>query len=323
MNCATIDTILDEHRTATLSPTERQSVAAHLAACARCTASWEANEALLRDDVCDPPPELLARVRRIGETPPAPRRWRHASGALAAAAVVGAAVLLALRPWATAPEASPAAAAVPVAPALVGGRGYDVLARPAAAVTAGKIGVTEFFMYPCFHCFAFEDELTDWATRSAEHVALTRVPAIFNPQAELLARAFYTAEILGKGAAMHRAFYEEIHRRANPLSSREALAELFARFGVDAAAFAAVFDSPAVDARVREAAALGREYRISATPTLVVAGRYSTNPTVSQGRVLEVVEQLVAEERRAASCAAGSAPPVADDATYCALRNNR
>jgi thiol:disulfide interchange protein DsbA len=300
MNCATIDTILDEHRTATLSPTEQLPVAAHLAACSRCTDSWDANDALLRDDIGDPRPELWARVRQVAEVPPRPRMWRRAAGALAAAAVVGAAVLLAARPWATAPEAPPAMSAVPVAPAFVAGRDYDVLARPAASVTAGKISVTEFFMYPCFHCFAFEDELTDWATRSSEHVALTRVPAIFNSQAELLARAFYSAEILGKGDAMHAAFYEEIHTRGNPLASRQALAGIFARFDVDAAAFAAAFDSPAVDARVREAAALGREYRISATPTLVVAGRYSTNPTVSGGRVLQVVDQLVADERRAA-----------------------
>jgi protein dithiol oxidoreductase (disulfide-forming) len=299
MNCATIDAILDEHRTATLSPTERQPVAAHLAACSRCTHSWEANDALLRDDVGDPPPELWARVRQAAESPPGPRMWRRAAGALAAAAAVGAAALFVVRPWATTPEKPPAVAAAP-ARAFVAGRDYEVLARPAASVTEGKIGVTEFFMYPCFHCFVFEGELTDWATRSAGNVALTRVPVIFNSQTELLARAFYAAEALGKGDAMHAAFYEEMHTRSNSLASREALAGIFARFGVDAAAFDTAFDSAAVAARVQEAAALGRQYRINATPTLVVAGRYSTNPTVSGGRMLQVVEQLVADERRAA-----------------------
>ena len=300
MNCSTIDAILDEHGTAALSPTGLQPFAAHLAACARCTGNWAANDALLRDDLGDPPPELWARVQQVAATPPRPRMWRRASGALAAAAaVMAAAALLAVRPWATAPEEPPALAA-PAAPAFVAGRDYEVLARPAASITDGRIGVTEFFMYPCFPCFAFEGELKDWATRSAGTVALTRVPVIFNSRAELLARAFYAAELLGKGEAMHAAFYEEIHTRGNPLAAREALAGLFARFGVDAAAFAAAFDSAAVEARVRAATALAREYRINATPTLVVAGRYSTNPTMSGGRMLQVVEQLVADERRAA-----------------------
>ena len=97
---------------------------------------------------------------------------------------------------------------------------------------------------------------------------------------------------------MHAAFYDEIHTRGNLLSSREALAELFARFDVDAATFAAVFDSAHVDARVQQAVALSREYGIRATPSLVVAGRYSTNPPWPARNVLAVVDQLVAENAR-------------------------
>jgi thiol:disulfide interchange protein DsbA len=115
---------------------------------------------------------------------------------------------------------------------------------------------------------------------------LTRVPSIFYPAAELHARAFYTAAALGKLDAMHAAFYEEIHVRGNRLDSDEALAALFARFGVDGATFARVFDSSEVDEDVRRAVELNRRYRVTATPTLVVAGRYST-------RHLAVVDALV------------------------------
>lgn len=327
MNCATIDTIIDEHRTAALSQAERQAVAAHLAACARCTDSWAANDALLAEDMGEPAAELLARVQRVvADHAVQPRRRYRAFAVVAAAAAVVTAAALVTRPWVTTPDVPPAApdTAAPTAQVFVAGRDYQVLARPAASVAAQRVAVTEFFMWPCVHCYAFEPELESWAARSAEFVALTRVPAIFNPQAELLARAFYTADALGKSDAMHVAFYEEIHTRGNPLDSREALAGFFARFGVDAATFAEAFDSPAVDARVREAAALGRQYQISATPTLVVAGRYSTNPTLARDRMLAVTEQLVGEERRAAACAnAAQTAPRADDSAYCALRNSR
>jgi thiol:disulfide interchange protein DsbA len=142
---------------------------------------------------------------------------------------------------------------------------------------------------------------------------LTRVPVIFNAEAALHARAFYTAEALGKLDAMHVAFYDEIHVRGNRLTSRAALAELFARFDVDGATFDAVFDSGDVDARVQHAVALSREYGIQAVPAVVVAGRYVTNPTMAgpnaesaagwPARMLAVVDQLVADEARAQSAA--------------------
>ncbi len=129
-------------------------------------------------------------------------------------------------------------------------------------------------------------------------MALTRVPVLFGAYAEaaLHARAFYAAEVLGKLDTMHAAFYDEIHVRGNRLSSREALAEFFARFGVDGATFDAAFDSRDVDARVQRAVALGREYRIEAVPTLVVAGRYVTSSAMAGPSVLAVVDQLVADE---------------------------
>jgi thiol:disulfide interchange protein DsbA len=129
-------------------------------------------------------------------------------------------------------------------------------------------------------------------------VAFTRVPVLFGAYAEaaLHARAFYTAEALGKLDAMHGDFYDEIHVRGNRLSSREALTEFFARFGVDGATFDAAFDSRDVDARVQRAAALAREYGIDSVPVVVVAGRYVTSPGTAGPEVLAVVDQLVAEE---------------------------
>ena len=57
---------------------------------------------------------------------------------------------------------------------------------------------------------------------------------------------------------------------------------------------------------MQRAAALNREYGITSTPTLVVAGRYATRPGLADPetpiedvwrRMLAVVDQLVAESR--------------------------
>src|SRR5688500_964129 len=62
MNCDTIDSILDEHRSPRLSPAERQDLAAHLGGCLRCAGASSAHGALVGERIAEPPPELFARV---------------------------------------------------------------------------------------------------------------------------------------------------------------------------------------------------------------------------------------------------------------------
>jgi protein dithiol oxidoreductase (disulfide-forming) len=305
MNCETIAAILDDHRTARLGAAEQQAVGAHLGGCAACAAGWAAHEALHRESMDDPRPELLARVlthvTAVGPCAQPRAAVRRSWAALAAAAAVAAVVVGAASfyPWGSRSDGALEIAAPPTA--FVAGRDYEILAAPAPVTADNRIPVIEFFDYGCFHCYTFEAELASWEQRAESYVALTRVPITFTPAAELHARAFYTAEALGKLDALHPAFYEAIHAHGNPLVSGSALAKLFASFGVDPETFTAVFNSSEVDANLQQAAALARQYGISSWPAIVVAGRYST-------RRLEVVDQLVAEEARRKPCAGAGCP---------------
>jgi thiol:disulfide interchange protein DsbA len=318
MNCETIDSILDDHLVARLNPSERKRAAEHVMGCARCTAAWAADDALRGETFSGPAPELFAAVLRRVAAAPVQRRaaarglWWWAAGAAAAVAVVAVAARFSfVEPEPSAPAAGSSAALTAVdASRFVAGRGYEVLPGSTATATVGttgKIEVTEFFMFFCFPCYAFEPELDRWEARAPSDVSLTRVPALFNAKAELQARAYYTAEVLGKLDAMRNAFYDEIHERGNDLASRASLEEFFGRFGVDAGTFDAAFDSSDVDARMQHAVALNREYAVTATPTLVVAGRYATNPTLAREAIttsesvwptmLAVVDRFVAATR--------------------------
>lgn len=305
MNCSTIDSILDDHGMPRLSPAERQAVASHLEQCDRCAGALAADEALAGETIAEPPPELFVRVvGQLGSArieSRAARRRRRLLASAAAIVVVALAAGYATLERGRAADVDTATAAVAPAPRFVAGRDYAVLsgAAPLAAAADG-VPVTEFFMYRCFPCYALEPELERFRDAAPGRVALTRVPAVFSEEAELHARAFYTAESLGVLDAMHAALYDQIHVRGDRLASRAALAELFARLGVDGAAFAAAFDSPRVDASLQRALSLSREYGIEATPTLVVAGRYATNPEMAGADLLAVVDELVAAE--AATC---------------------
>ncbi|HEX7081162.1 MAG TPA: thiol:disulfide interchange protein DsbA/DsbL [Gammaproteobacteria bacterium] len=164
-----------------------------------------------------------------------------------------------------------------------------------------RVEVAEIFWYGCPHCYAFEPYIARWQAEKPAYVSFVRVPAVWNPLLRLHARAFYTAQALGKGEAMHEAFFTEIHENGNPLDSEEALAEFFARFGVDADAFRDAFDSFDVNSKLQRADELNRRYEITSVPSIVVNGKYTTNATMAGGhdQLIELIGELVEAERSA------------------------
>jgi len=161
-----------------------------------------------------------------------------------------------------------------------------------------QVEVAEVFWYGCPHCYHFDPAVEAWRAKKPEYVNFVRIPAVWNPLLQLHARAFYTAEALGKGAEMHSEFFQEIHERGNALDTEQKLQEFFGRFGVDAAAFKTAFDSFAVHAKLQRADELNRRYRISGVPTLIINGKYTTEggQTASYEDLLELATVLAAAE---------------------------
>ena len=162
-----------------------------------------------------------------------------------------------------------------------------------------KVEVTEIFWYGCPHCFAFDPYVKSWESKKPEYVSFVRIPAVWNPLAKMHARAFYTAEALGKGAEMHDAFFREINENRNLLDTEEKLQAFFGKFGVDAAAFKSQFDSFAVHTKLQRADELSRRYRIESVPTIVVNGKYSTDGGMagSYDDLFALVGELATSER--------------------------
>jgi protein dithiol oxidoreductase (disulfide-forming) len=162
-----------------------------------------------------------------------------------------------------------------------------------------QVEVTEVFWYGCPHCFTFDPHLASWQGRKADYVNFVRVPAVWNELVKLHARAFYTAEALGKGAEMHEALFREIHVNQNPLDTQAKLQDFFGKFNVSAADFKSAFDSFAVHTKLQRADELSRRYRIASVPTVVINGKYVTDASMAGGydEVLELANELAASER--------------------------
>jgi thiol:disulfide interchange protein DsbA len=161
-----------------------------------------------------------------------------------------------------------------------------------------EVEVAEIFWYGCPHCFAFDPYVKAWVGRKPEYVSFVRIPAVWNPLLRLHARAFYTAEALGKGAEMHDPLFREIHENHNMLDTEDKLRDFFGQFGVSAEAFKGAFDSFAVHAKLQRADELNRRYRVSSVPTIVVNGKYTTDGSMAGGydELFALVDELVAAE---------------------------
>jgi protein dithiol oxidoreductase (disulfide-forming) len=332
MDCRQIDEILDEHAVAGLGAAERTAVDEHLTGCGRCADAWLSQQALAGDVPPAPRPALwtetlaLAGAGHAGAIRAVPGRRRMVTLGLAAGvlAVVAVAALLApdrenpVEPVAgnapTAPSAGGAdglpAAPVDLASRFVAGTQYEQLPAPAPSFAApGRIEVVEFFMFGCPHCFAFEPAVAAWSAARPDYVEFVRVPALFNATARLHARAFYTADVLGRLDAVIEPFYEEIHVHGNALATVDSVRAFFGRLGIPGESFDEAFDSFAVETRMRRAEALNRGYRVTATPSIGVNGKYLTNGSMagSNEAMLDVVDALVGSEAQAL-CPGDDAP---------------
>lgn len=181
---------------------------------------------------------------------------------------------------------------------------YVELPVPVETRDPSKIEVVEVFSYACIHCYNLEPMVASWQQALPEDVDFHRLPLV-SQRLVPLAQAFYTAETMGVLDRVHMPMFAAIHEYGIDMSRREYVRRLFVRdAGVDEEEFMRVFDSFGVQSRVRQADARGRMYRVHATPSLVVNGRYVTESgrVGLQGMFL-VVNHLVERERAARAAA--------------------
>lgn len=161
----------------------------------------------------------------------------------------------------------------------------------------GPIEVIEFFWYGCGACYQFAPLVDAWKANLDEGVKFVRIPAVLNPNWRLHGQAFYTAEALGVTDQVHDRIFHSIHQQRRFLESEAEIRELFVRNGVDGEAFDEAWNSFGVDSQLRRAERLARQYQVRATPSIVVAGNYVSDPRAAGGlrELLDITDRLTAQ----------------------------
>ncbi len=177
---------------------------------------------------------------------------------------------------------------------------YERLDQPQPTKSKNKIEVIEFFWYGCPHCNNFDPYLQRWKKGLASDVEVILIPAIFRPEWEIHARAFYTAQVLKVLDKIHPAMFNAIHNRGLPMSNEAQIMALFIDNGVSERNFNRIFNSFAVESKVRKAKTVHLNYSVRSVPNIVINGSYRTNAGLAGNNVnvLKVADYLISQERK-------------------------
>jgi len=188
----------------------------------------------------------------------------------------------------------------------VDGAEFQTLRQPQPApLVNDKVEVLEFFMYHCPACNAVEPQLAAWVKNNSSRVNFRRIHFSSGNDKDYEARLFATLEALQLQDRLHDKVLETWHKEHRRLRSDAENLEWAVRNGIDKDKLLAAYNSFGVQMRLKSLARIAAAYGVDGTPTLIVNGKWVTEPSMVQaanrnlGRdelmpaTLEVLNQLV------------------------------
>jgi thiol:disulfide interchange protein DsbA len=174
------------------------------------------------------------------------------------------------------------------------GKEYVVLNNPQQVPDSpSKTEVIEFFMYHCPACNAFEPTLSGWVAARDPGILFRRVHIPHAAENDPEAHLFLALDAMQKEVALHdkvmRTWHVERHRLATDADN----AEWAVKNGIDRQQFRSYYDSFSVQAKLRSLPRYVSAYGVESTPTIVIGGRYLTNPAMVAAANRDIPSQNV------------------------------
>ncbi|MCP4596548.1 thiol:disulfide interchange protein DsbA/DsbL [Neptuniibacter sp.] len=176
---------------------------------------------------------------------------------------------------------------------------YVKISTPVRTFDQSKVEVVELFGYPCPHCNSFEPYIKKWEGEKAEDVNFVRIPVVFGRSWEPMARAYYASELNKTLDKTHEATFNAVHVERRRLRGKADFSDFYANLGVDSAKFEKMYDSFAVNMKLKQGDSKMRGYGVDGVPSMVVNGKYRITAKMAGGqhKMLDVVNFLVEKER--------------------------
>jgi len=191
---------------------------------------------------------------------------------------------------------------------------FLIIPAQPTSVPKGKVEVTEVFSYGCPACGHFVPVLNKLKKELPANAVVSYLPAGFNPSEDwpMFQRAYFAAQTLGIADRAHEAMFEAVWETGelaifdpatkglkSPLPNIEDAARFYSRTtGVSVKQFVDAAKSMGVDTQIGQADNMVIRYGVSATPTMIVNGKYRLDVPSAGGpdELIELVKWLVAKE---------------------------
>jgi protein dithiol oxidoreductase (disulfide-forming) len=185
------------------------------------------------------------------------------------------------------------------------GKDYQIISSSEiipVAEAKSRVHVIEFFNYACPGCYRLEPDLEAWLAKQPNYIVFERIPVIFNPSWASLARMYYIAKMLGVDEKTSSDIFKAIHEEHKDLTNLQAQREFFKTHGVSEQDFDGIANfSSGVNAQLLRGETLMRNYKVNVAPTIVIDGRFKTDPSMAQGdvkRFFLVLDRLIEKVRK-------------------------
>ncbi|MBF0621548.1 MAG: thiol:disulfide interchange protein DsbA/DsbL [Magnetococcales bacterium] len=178
---------------------------------------------------------------------------------------------------------------------LMEGEDYHLISPPIPP-SGDKPEIVEVFNFHCPHCYYLHPHFDRWAKQNSSRFTVKALPIFWGNQSDIPARAYYTAEFMGKGIEMKDAIFKARFVDGIDIDNFGELIFVVEAVGLDPDLFKQNMKSFGVIAKLAQARTLKESYGVSGTPMLVVNGKYRVPP--SSGKSLATPEELASDDTK-------------------------
>lgn len=191
-------------------------------------------------------------------------------------------------------------------------QGVTMLNPPQPVENDGKVEVLEFFAYGCIHCANLEGSFETWVKKQPADVKVKRIPSPVPIMGIDSTVMYYSLEALGQIDRLHSKIFDAIHLEKVVMGNPSVLNKWLEKNGVDPKKYEEVQKSFSVATKVNRARKMVEDYKIHATPMIVVNGRYALEQGTAGAQVMFAnVDRLIGQSRATPKAASTPAPAIA------------
>jgi thiol:disulfide interchange protein DsbA len=161
------------------------------------------------------------------------------------------------------------------------GAEYLTLKSPQPTQTTGKkVEVIEFFMYHCPACNMFEPLISAWVAKNADTVSFRRIHIPHTADNDPEAHLFLTLDAMKLEDQLHEKVMRTWHVDHQRLKSDADNIEWAVKNGIDKEKFLSFYNGFSMPIKMKNLPRMVSSYGVQSTPTIVVDGRFLTNPSM-------------------------------------------